>query len=113
MNTKVTLEALTLLEIGTKESKILLCLDEKEHMTTRDIELKTGLRQPEVSKAIQNLLVCTWINPGEIKPIAKGRPQKTYVLNKPLDEIVKIIIEQRNEAQYEEKKKLERVLKGE
>jgi len=110
---KITLEALQLLEIGTKESKILLCLDEKEPKTTRDIELKTGLRQPEVSLALKSMLVSSWVNPGMIIPIAKGRPQKTYILNKPLEEIVKNIIEKRNKAQYDEKKKLEQMLKGE
>jgi len=111
--TTITLEALTLLEIGVKESKILLCLDEKEPKTTRDIELQTGLRQPEVSLTIKNLLVCTWINPGINKTVPKGRPQKTYVLNKSLDEIIKTIIEKRNKAQYDEKKKIEQMLKGE
>jgi len=112
-DTKITLEALQLLETGLKESKILLCLDEIEPKTTRDIELQTGLRQPEVSLAIKNLLVCAWVNPGMIKTITKGGPQKTYILNKPLDEIVKNIIEQRNKAQYDEKKKIELMLKGE
>ncbi|MGC8598918.1 MAG: ArsR family transcriptional regulator [Thermoplasmata archaeon] len=56
-----------------------------------DIEFNAGLRQPEVSVAIQYLLSKDWIKKKNIKKEGKGRPVRIYRLSKPFQEIIKDI----------------------
>ncbi|MCI4433994.1 MAG: ArsR family transcriptional regulator [Thermoplasmata archaeon] len=56
-----------------------------------DIEFNAGLRQPEVSVAIQYLLKKNWIKKKNIKKEGKGRPVRIYRLSKPFQDIIKEI----------------------
>ncbi|MDG6220643.1 MAG: ArsR family transcriptional regulator [Candidatus Thermoplasmatota archaeon] len=47
-----------------------------------DIEHNTGLRQPEVSIAMQQLRRMGWIKKRDIKKEGKGRPTHAYALKK-------------------------------
>ena len=47
-----------------------------------DIEQATGLRQPEVSIAMQHLRKAGWIKKRDIKKEGKGRPTHAYTLKK-------------------------------
>lgn len=48
--------------------------------SSRGIELATGLRQPEVSIAMQKLKSRGWVTASEIKGKGKGRPTHSYSL---------------------------------
>jgi predicted transcriptional regulator len=76
--------------VGMK--RIVACVitflrDQKER-SSRDIEVATGLRQPEVSIAMQTLRERNWLAEHEIKSSGKGRPLKIYALRATIDEII-------------------------
>lgn len=56
--------------------------------TSRDIEVSTGLRQPEVSLAVRLMRNHSWINLRSEKKPGKGRPIKIYTLAAPVDAII-------------------------
>ena len=47
---------------------------------SRDIELATGLRQPEVSIAMQKLRKIGWVKKDDVRKKGKGRPTHSYSL---------------------------------
>ncbi len=60
----------------------------KDETRSIDIQNATGLKQPEVSIAMQDLEGRDWITKRNIKQEKKGRPFYGYRLNKDLKEIV-------------------------
>ena len=56
--------------------------------SSRDIEIATGMRQPEVSIAMQTMRAMNWVAEHEIKGEGKGRPLKIYALRSTIDEII-------------------------
>ena len=56
--------------------------------SSRDIEMATGMRQPEVSIAMQTMRAMNWVAEHEIKGEGKGRPLKIYALRSTIDEII-------------------------
>jgi len=56
--------------------------------SSREIEVATDLRQPEVSIATQNLREKGWITERNVKLENKGRPMKFYALRSTIDEII-------------------------
>jgi predicted transcriptional regulator len=67
---------------------VITFLKDLEERSSRDIETATGLRQPEVSIAMQTLRERGWLIEHEIKSSGKGRPLKIYALRATIDEIV-------------------------
>ncbi|MCL4350856.1 MAG: ArsR family transcriptional regulator [Candidatus Thermoplasmatota archaeon] len=65
----------------------------KDEVTSVEIERETGLRQPEVSIAMQWLRRKGWINKRNMKKEGKGRPVHGYRLSKDFDEILEEIIQ--------------------
>ncbi|EQB68942.1 MAG: hypothetical protein AMDU5_GPLC00005G0015 [Thermoplasmatales archaeon Gpl] len=65
----------------------------KEEVTSIEIEREAGLRQPEVSIAMQWLRRRGWINKRNMKKEGKGRPVHGYRLSKDFDEILEEIIQ--------------------
>jgi predicted transcriptional regulator len=63
-------------------------LKDQNERSSRDIEMATGLRQPEVSIAMQTLRERNWLTEHEIKSSGKGRPLKIYALRATIDEII-------------------------
>jgi len=63
----------------------LLNVDEA---SAREIEISTGLRQPEVSLAIRLMHNQSWVSVRSEKKPGKGRPMKIYSLAAPVDEII-------------------------
>ena len=57
-------------------------------VSSREIEISTGLRQPEVSLAIVLMCNHSWVNVRSEKKPGKGRPTKIYSLVSPVDEII-------------------------
>ena len=56
--------------------------------SSHEIEISTGLRQPEVSLAIRLMSNQSWISVRSEKKSGKGRPKKIYSLVAPVDNII-------------------------
>jgi predicted transcriptional regulator len=56
--------------------------------SSRDIEMATGMRQPEVSIAMRTMREMNWVAEHDIRGEGKGRPMKIYALRSTIDEIV-------------------------
>ncbi len=85
-------ELLKKLRLSRPVALTLVCLSSVDEVTSRDIEMATGLRQPEVSIAMRHLGTYNWVNIREEKKTeGKGRPIKLYKLVVPLNDIIKII----------------------
>ena len=67
---------------------VITFLKDQNERSSRDIEVATGLRQPEVSIAMQTLRERGWLTEHETKGIGKGRPLKIYALRATIDEII-------------------------
>ncbi len=63
---------------------------------TREIEMGTPLRHPEVSIAMRTLRQNKWIDEREVKAEGKGRPTKVYKLSVPIQEIIQHYEEEKN-----------------
>ncbi len=59
-----------------------------DEATSREIEISTGLRQPEISLAIRLMRNQSWVSVRSEKKPGKGRPIKIYSLAAPVDEII-------------------------
>jgi len=79
-----------LIAIGLKETvaKVLVYLAHVPKATSREIERGVGLRQPEVSIAIRQLLERKWVAYEDTQERALGRPLRSYYLSKPVHSIV-------------------------
>ncbi|MCL4420311.1 MAG: ArsR family transcriptional regulator [Candidatus Thermoplasmatota archaeon] len=97
---------MTLSELSDKLAKYLILSDiprsvaytlvyirDKDEVTSVEIERETGLRQPEVSVAMQWLRRKSWITKRNLKREGKGRPIHGYKLSKNFNEILDEIIQ--------------------
>ena len=67
----------------------LACLAKRKEISSQNIEMLSGLRQPEVSLAMSYLQKNNWIEfREEKKSKGKGRPIKIYRLMVPLNQII-------------------------
>ncbi|MEM2868870.1 MAG: MarR family transcriptional regulator [Thermoplasmata archaeon] len=81
-------ELLTSMSLGRNVARTLVCLAGMEEATSSQIERATGLRQPEVSTAINELRERGWVSKRDIKRERKGRPVHSYRLAIPFEEII-------------------------
>jgi predicted transcriptional regulator len=99
-------EALVELLMGTgmakNVAKTLAFLRKKEETTSIEVEAATGLRQPEVSIAVQELRRKKWIIKRDLKKEGKGRPVHLYKMAFPFEKIVETL-------EKEERKRIERI----
>ena len=79
-----------LIETGLSKNvaKTLVFLSKREETTSVEIEKATGLRQPEVSIAMQELRHRRWVDKRDIKKEGKGRPVHAYRLSTGWGEIL-------------------------
>ncbi len=56
--------------------------------SSQEIEISTGLRQPEISLAIRLMHNQSWVSVRSEKRLGKGRPTQIYALSAPVDEII-------------------------
>lgn len=97
---------MVLSEVNDKLAKYLIISDiprsvaytmvyirDKGEVTSVEIERETGLRQPEVSIAMQWLRRKGWINKRNMKKEGKGRPIHGYRLSKDFNEILEEIVQ--------------------
>jgi len=64
--------------------------------TSREIEMGTNMRQPEVSIGMRTLRRNNWVEERDIKAEGKGRPMRIYKLGVPIGEIIKHYEEEKN-----------------
>jgi predicted transcriptional regulator len=74
--------------VNRNVASLITYLKDVKEVSSRDIEMATGLRQPEVSIAMRTLREMDWIVEHEIKGDGKGRPSKIYALRSTIDEII-------------------------
>jgi predicted transcriptional regulator len=95
-----------LMKVGLKRNvaKVLTYLAGVAEATSREIEIGSDLRQPEVSIAMREIRKLEWIVERDEKNPGKGRPYRIYKLNRSLPEIVDYL-------ESEKSKESERVMK--
>ena len=67
-----------------------------DEVTSREIEMGTDLRQPEVSIGMRTLRENNWVEERDVKVGGKGRPVRIYKLGVPIGEIIKHYEEEKN-----------------
>jgi predicted transcriptional regulator len=82
-----------LMKVGLKRNvaKVLTYLAGVEEATSREIEMGSDLRQPEVSIAMREIRKLDWVSERDEKNPGKGRPYRIYKLNKSLTEIIEYL----------------------
>jgi predicted transcriptional regulator len=95
-----------MMKVGLKRNvaKVLTYLAGVAEATSREIEIGSDLRQPEVSIAMREIRKLDWIVERDEKNPGKGRPYRIYKLNRSLPEIVEYL-------ESENAKESERILK--
>ena len=80
----------TLSNIGMSKNvaAIMAYLMNVNESSAREIEISTGLRQPEVSLAMRLMRNQSWVSVRSVNKPGKGRPIKIYSLAAPVDEII-------------------------
>ena len=76
------------LGINRNVARVITYLKNANEGSTKDIEVATGLRQSEVSIAMQPLRERNWLTEHEIKSNGKGRSSKIYALRATINEII-------------------------
>ena len=79
------IEALRNLKVPRNVATLITYLANASEATSREIEVGTNLRQPEVSISMRSLRQNKWVEEREIKAEGKGRPMKVYKLGVPLE----------------------------
>ena len=95
-----------LIQIGLKRNvaKVLAYLAAVTEATSREIEIGSDLRQPEVSIAMREIRRLDWVVERDERNPGKGRPYRIYRLNKSLSDIAEIL-------EAEKSKESERIMK--
>lgn len=83
------IDALKSLGMSRNVATTLTYLSNVDEASSQEIEMSTGLRQPEVSVAMRHMRERSWIEIHNKKAIGKGRPTKIYKLSAPVESIIK------------------------
>jgi predicted transcriptional regulator len=83
------IEALRSVDVPRNTATLITFLANVSEANSREIEMATDLRQPEVSIAMRTLRNNHWVEEREVKTEGKGRPMKIYTLSVPFEEIIK------------------------
>jgi|LGVE01.1.fsa_nt_gb predicted transcriptional regulator len=94
------IEILRNLNLSRNVASTLAYLSNVDEATSKDLELGSQLRQPEVSIAMRELRNFGWLGEREVKKEGKGRPMKVYKLAVPMSEIVEYLEKQTKEDTY-------------
>ena len=89
-------DALRNLDVPRSVATLITYLANMDEATSREIEMGTNLRQPEVSIAMRTLRQNNWVEEHDVKVGGKGRPMRIYKLGVPIGEIIKHYEEEKN-----------------
>ena len=89
-------DALRSINVPRNVAALITYLANANEATSREIEMGTNLRQPEVSIGMRTLRNNNWIEERDVKVDGKGRPMKIYKLGVPIEEIIKHYEEEKN-----------------
>jgi len=80
----------TLQKLGAQQNvaAMITYLMNVDKATSREIEIGTDLRQPEVSICAKTLRYNGWLEENDIKKGGKGRPLRVYKLKVSIDKII-------------------------
>jgi predicted transcriptional regulator len=100
-----------LIKQGLKRStaRVLAYLKSVDKVTSKDLEVGSDLRQPEVSFAMRELRASKWIDESDEKKPGKGRPHKVYSLKVPISKIIGSLEEEKKKDAQETMKSIERL----
>ncbi|PXF58185.1 MAG: ArsR family transcriptional regulator [Candidatus Methanogaster sp.] len=100
-----------LIKQGLKRNtaKVLAYLKGVDAATSKDLEVGSDLRQPEVSIAMRELRAHDWVVETDEKKPGKGRPYKVYSLNIPIGEIILKLSAKKKMEMEEAMKNIERL----
>lgn len=90
-------------------AKTLVYIASKDETKSREIESEMGLRQPEVSIAMQIIRDRGWVTKRDIKKEGKGRPVHAYSLKYDFEDIISEIEEEQKEKIEEIEENLEKM----
>jgi len=90
------IDTLRSLKVPRNVAALIIYLANVNEATSKDIEVGTNLRQPEVSIGMRTLRQNNWIEQRNIRTDGKGRPRILYRLNVPIEKIVQHYEEERN-----------------
>ncbi len=82
-------ETLRSLGVPRNVATLITFLANVDEASSREIEMGSDLRQPEVSIAMRTLRDNNWIEEKEIKREGKGRPMKVYSLKAGIEEVIR------------------------
>lgn len=82
------IEALRDLGVPRSLATTIAYLKKVNEASSLDIEMHTGLRQPEVSVAMRAMRKNNWVEETNKQVSGKGRPTKIYSLAAPIEKIV-------------------------
>jgi predicted transcriptional regulator len=104
--------AMTLQKLGVQQNvaAMITYLMNVDKATSREIEIGTDLRQPEVSICAKILRYDGWLEESDIKNGGgKGRPLRVYKLKVSIDEIIKHFEEERIQESSEFMKSIQKL----
>jgi predicted transcriptional regulator len=104
-------DALISLGMSKPAARMLAYIQQVNEAKSIELEMGTGLRQPEVSIAAKQLEERDWINEREEKKPGKGRPFKVYSLKVGFKDIIGELEKQQKKAVEEGQAKIERLKK--
>jgi predicted transcriptional regulator len=87
-NDLIFIETLKTLGMSRNVATTMTYLMNVNEASSQEIEISTGLRQPEISLAIRLMHNQSWVNVRSEKKPGKGRPIQIYALATPVDEII-------------------------
>src|SRR5512136_710249 len=102
-------ETLRSLGVPRNVATLITFLANVDEASSREIEMGSDLRQPEVSIAMRSLRENNWIEEREIKREGKGRPMKVYSLRASIDEIIKFYEQQKRDESAQNMESIQRL----
>jgi predicted transcriptional regulator len=87
-NDHIFIETVRNLGMSRNVATMMAYLMNVDEASSHEIEISTGLRQPEVSLAMRLMSNQSWVSVRSVKKPGKGRPVKIYSLKVPVDEII-------------------------
>ena len=102
-------EALRSINVTRNVAAMITYLANTDEVTSREIEMGTDLRQPEVSIGMRTLRENNWVEEHDVKVGGKGRPMKVYKLSVPIGEIIKHYEDVKNSEATQNMKSIQRL----